>query len=123
MAWWIIIDQSATNKGSLDFSHYICGILATISFIMVNTVTNEMMNGTGYSDGACGPNGVKIWLFTGFVLGFAAMIAAVWLMVGEFGTENPQPGVALLLQNFMILFASLTYKFGRTEESFGGGGF
>jgi hypothetical protein len=78
------------------------------------------LNGTGYSEGCMGSNGVKVWLFTGFVLGFAAMIAAVWLMVEEFH-EKPEPGIALLLQNIMILLASLLYKFGRTDEAFGGG--
>jgi len=89
---------------------------------MVNTVSNEMLNGAGaYDGGVCGSNGIKIWLFTGFVLGFAAMIASVWLMIGEFtGDQKRSQGIALLLQNVFILFASLIYKFGRNEESFGG---
>lgn len=89
---------------------------------MVNTVSNEMLNGTGYDGGACGPSGIKIWLFTGFVLGFAAMIASVWLMIGEYTEDDGKQsqGIGLLLQNVMILLASLIYKFGRNEESFGG---
>lgn len=80
------------------------------------------MNGTGYSDGCMGTNGVKVWLFTGFVLGFSALIASIWLMISEFTqeTENKQeswPGIALLLQNVLILMSSLLYKFGRSDEA------
>lgn len=124
MAWWIVIAIAATaEKGhSPDFAYYICGILGTLSLIMVNTVSNEMLNGAGYEGGACGSSGIKIWLFTGFVLGFASVIASVWLMISEF-TESMKStkGVGIVLQNFFILFASLIYKFGRSDEtSFGG---
>lgn len=83
-------------------------------------VSNEMLNGTGYEGGICSSHGVKIWLFTGFVLGFASVIASVWLLVSEFKDLQSQ-GVGLVLQTFLILFSSLIYKFGRNEEgTFGG---
>jgi Uncharacterised protein family (UPF0220) len=43
-AWWIVIGIAATaeKESAPDFSYYICGILGTISLIMVNTVSNEV---------------------------------------------------------------------------------
>lgn len=81
-----------------------------------------MLNGGGnYEGGICGSNGIKIWLFTGFVLGFASVIASVWLLISEFTDEKHIQGMGIVLQNFFILFASLIYKFGRNDEtSFGG---
>lgn len=38
MGWWFIIDASTAHGGGVNFAHHICGILATISFIMINTV-------------------------------------------------------------------------------------
>ncbi|CRK98398.1 CLUMA_CG011757, isoform A [Clunio marinus] len=122
-AWWIIIAIAATadKDETPSFSYYICGILGTLSLIMVNTVSNEMLNGTGYEGGICSTHGVKIWLFTGFVLGFASVIASVWLLVSEFTDKLHIQGIGIVLQNFFILFASLIYKFGRNEEgTFGG---
>ena len=88
---------------------------------MVNTVSNEMLNGTGYEGGICSTHGVKIWLFTGFVLGFASVIASVWLLVSEFAGKLDLQGAGLVMQTFFILFASLIYKFGRNDEgTFGG---
>lgn len=115
------IAATAEEGKGPDFSYYICGILGTLSLIMVNTVSNEMLNGTGYEGGICSSHGVKIWLFTGFVLGFASVIASVWLLVSEFTDKLHVQGVGIVLQNFFILFASLIYKFGRNEEgTFGG---
>lgn len=81
-----------------------------------------MLAGTGYEGGICSTNGVKIWLFTGFVLGFASVIASVWLLVSDFNDKLHAQGIALVLQAFSILFASLIYKFGRNDDggSFGG---
>lgn len=117
----IAIAATAEKDQRPDFSYYICGILGTISLIMVNTVSNEMLNGTGYEGGLCSSHGVKIWLFTGFVLGFASVIASVWLLVSEFTVHLPIQGIGIVMQNFLILFSSLIYKFGRNEEgTFGG---
>lgn len=117
------VAATAEKDASPDFSYYICGILGTLSFIMVNTVTNEMLNGTGYEGGICSSNGVKIWLFTGFVLGFASVIASVWLLIVDFTDKHHAQGIALVLQAFGILFASLLYKFGRNDEAGSFGGF
>jgi len=122
-AWWFVIAIAASAEPGTtpDFSYYICGILGTISLIMVNTVSNEMLNGTGYEGGICSSHGVKIWLFTGFVLGFASVIASVWLLVSEFAGKLDLQGAGLVMQTFFILFASLIYKFGRNDEgTFGG---
>lgn len=32
--------------------------------------------------------GARIWIFVGFVLGFAAIIAAVWVMIASFSDES-----------------------------------
>lgn len=50
--WWVVIGVAATaeKENAPEFSYYVCGILGTLSFIMVNTVTNEMMAGTGLLD-------------------------------------------------------------------------
>jgi hypothetical protein len=79
------------------------------------------LNGQAYDGGCVGSHGAKLWLFTGFVIGFAAIIAAIWIMVEEFTVAtagNVWPGVALLLQNVFILLSSLIYKFGRTSENY-----
>lgn len=52
VAWWLVIDSSATDN-RLYFSHYLCGILGTISFIMVNTVTTDMVRDLLYETLQC----------------------------------------------------------------------
>lgn len=34
--------------------------------------------------GWIGPRGARLWLFVGFVLGFAAVIASCWILVSQF---------------------------------------
>lgn len=43
------------------------------------------LNGDSLTSGGCmDPRGARIWIFVGFVLGFAAIIAAVWTMIASF---------------------------------------
>ncbi|XP_050095678.1 transmembrane protein 50B [Anopheles aquasalis] len=120
--WWIIIDTASVYPDSFNFSFYICGILATISFIMVNAVSNEMLHGgAAFTGGVLGESGIKVFLFAGFVLGFTSIIAAIWIMVAEFAVNEARtdkyPGYALLIHNVFIFFSTLIYKFGRQSEN------
>lgn len=38
---------------------------------------------TAFSGGCMEARGARIWIFVGFVLGFAAIIAAVWVMIAD----------------------------------------
>jgi len=120
--WWFIIDAITVHPGAIHAIHIILGILGTVSLIMVNSVTQAQISGDApFSGGCLEARGARIWIFVGFVLGFAAIIAAVWVMVANFN-EAPKdasswPAVSLLLQNVFIFLASLTFKFGRSEEA------
>lgn len=46
------------------------------------------MRGDVYEGGCLGSRGTKIWLFLGFVLGFASVIAAVGLLFANFMEEG-----------------------------------
>lgn len=120
--WWIIIDTASVYPSAFNFSYYICGILATISFVMVNAISNEMLHGSaGFTGGILGESGIKVFLFAGFVLGFTAIIAAIWIMIADFAVNESRtdkyPGYALLMHNIFIFFSMIIYKFGRHSES------
>lgn len=67
--------------------------------------------------------GSRLWLMCGFVLSFASLVAAMWIMLEDYvlvpGDHANWPGVVLFLHIFLIFVASLVYKFGRTEELWG----
>merc|ERR1711874_436967 len=104
------------------------GVLFFFGWWLVNAVSNGQLTGEAYTTGCLGANGVRIWFFFGFLLGFGSLIGASWILFGEYVTEtegktfNPKstyPGVAIFLQNACIFFASLIYKFGRSEDLWG----
>lgn len=64
-----------------------------------------------------GENGAKLWLFVGFVLGFASLIASVWIVIADLKDSMTTGGIQFLLQNIFILASSLLYKFGRRDNS------
>lgn len=87
--WWFLIDAMALYPHSMDAIHVILGILGTISLFMVNSVTQAQLNGdVGYSGGCMEARGARIWIFVGYVLGFAAIIAAIWVMVANFNSAG-----------------------------------
>ncbi|XP_035905907.1 transmembrane protein 50A [Anopheles stephensi] len=120
--WWIIIDTASTYPESFNFSYYICGILATISFIIVNAISNDLLHSSGaYTNGILNAGTAKLFLFAGFVLGFTSIIAAIWIMIAEFAVNESRtdkyPGYALLIQNIFIFLSTLIYKFGPPSEN------
>ncbi|KAJ8686697.1 hypothetical protein QAD02_022491 [Eretmocerus hayati] len=120
--WWLVIDVSAIYKDVMQPHYHVWGIIGTISLLMVNSVTNAQIRGEAYDGGFLGAQGARGWLFIGFVMGFAAVIASSWILFVDFladGKKSSWPGVGLFLQNAFIFFGSLTYKFGRSEENWG----
>ncbi|EDV38955.1 uncharacterized protein Dana_GF24739 [Drosophila ananassae] len=119
VGWWILIDaMSIDGKHQITTGHVFIGIFGTISFCMVNVVKGEHIS-EEHNSSESGARIAKIWLLVGFFMGFASIIAAVWVMIDDFINNDKKDGwfgVALLLQNVFILFASLIYKFGRNEE-------
>lgn len=117
--WWIIFDVAA-RYSSDDFhgGFYLLGISGTISFIIVNSISNSQLTEDGYD--SVNPRAAKGCLLLGFIFGFTALLGSVWILIGEYGSSkypNPYPGVALMIQNLLIFFGSLTFKFGRVDES------
>lgn len=126
VGWWIIIDVASNYPSMKEFNHayHVCGVIGTISLFMINAVSNAQVRGDAYSNGCFGPRGARAWLFIGFVLGFAAVIAACWILFADFvGSDDKDkrswPGVGLFLQNTFIFIGSLVYKFGRSEDLWG----
>ena len=50
----------------------------------VNAVSNGQLTGEAYTTGCLGTNGVRIWFFFGFLLGFGSLIGASWILFGEY---------------------------------------
>lgn len=116
--WWIIIDVAA-RYSSNDFNgaFYLLGISGTVSFIIVNSISNSQLREDGYD--TANPRAAKGCLLLGFIFGFTALLGSVWILISEYGSGNytkAYPGIALLIQNLLIFFGSLTFKFGRVDE-------
>lgn len=113
----MIIDVGARYTAN-DFhaAFYIFGVFGTLSFIIVNSISNSQLRDDGYDSNARAAKGC---LLLGFILGFSALTGSVWILISEYASgkyENAYPGVALLIQNILIFLGSLTFKFGRVEE-------
>ncbi|CAH0386118.1 unnamed protein product [Bemisia tabaci] len=118
--WWFMIDATFVNSDQMSGGYHVCGIVGTISLIMVNIVSNAQIEGDSYSGGCFGSRGARAWLFMGFVLGFASVIASCWILIADFlgpgSKSNTWVGVSLFIQNFLIFAASLVYKFCRVDD-------
>lgn len=122
--WWFVIDAAAgyTSNDEFPKACHVCGVVGTIALLMINMVSNGQIRGDSYSDGCLGQTGARIWLFIGFLLSFGSLIASAWILFGIYVVpqKNPfWPGVAVFLQNTLIFFGALVFKFGRSEELWG----
>merc|ERR1711994_69279 len=126
--WWFAIDAAAVHpdKEQLKDVFHICGVFGTLSFFMVNAVSNGQLRGESFTEGCLGVRGARIWFFFGLLMGFGSLIGASWILFGEyiaqvnhdsFKPDVTYPGVAIFLQNSCIFIASLVFKFGRVEDN------
>jgi len=120
--WWILIAVFATPGAQINGWYFVVGIVGTLSMFMINAISNTQVRGDSMGDSPMGTKGARLWLLGGFVLGFGALIASIWIMFAAYvvpDATNIWPGVFLFLQNFLIFVGSLVYKFGRTEDLWG----
>lgn len=70
----------------------------------MNTVSNAVIRGE--TNGRLGPGGARVWLFIGFVMGFAAIIAACWILFADFVTKSTGWYYVLLRKKYYISYIS-----------------
>lgn len=128
-AWWLWLDavvHSAFLGVTVPAIAYIPGCIATVALLMINFIHREELNDYDpFSDGEdCG---VRTWLFFSYVVSFGSLVGAVWIMVEDFST-NPDltsdekwPGVAGIIQTFLILGSGLLFWVSRSSQSGSGG--
>lgn len=124
IGWWFIIDAAIMYPSQDDFHHacHTVGVFGTLALFMINSVSNSSLRGDNYVDGCLGQTGARIWFLIGFILSFGSVIAASGVLFGVYvvpGKYPNWPGIALFLQNALIFFGGLVFKFGRTEEQWG----
>ncbi|XP_027199097.1 transmembrane protein 50A [Dermatophagoides pteronyssinus] len=118
IGWWIIIDISSRYYyPDFNNAYHVCGVLATISLLMINSVSSSRIEMYSYGGG---DYTVHIWLFIGFVLGFGSLIASLWILFGAYVVTgvNILPGLGIFFQNLFIFLGSIIFKFGRRYDEF-----
>ncbi|KAI6183008.1 hypothetical protein M3Y97_00441500 [Aphelenchoides bicaudatus] len=109
---WLYIDTAAVYKADWNNVYILVTIASCVAMFMVNSVSNSQIHGGSYDyEGILGTRGARFWLMLAFILSFASLVAATWLMFSEYvlreGNDPKWPGVALFLNNFLIFAASL----------------
>ena len=51
-------------------------------------MSNGQLRGESYTEGCLGVRSARVWFFFGFLLGFASLIGASWILFGEYVTNG-----------------------------------
>eukprot|EP00040_Diaphanoeca_grandis_P032796 m.199587 g.199587 ORF g.199587 m.199587 type:complete len:157 (-) comp32740_c0_seq1:337-807(-) len=119
VAWWVIIDASLVHF--IEPSHQVIGAISSLGLIMVNSISGSMIDGDSYSDGVCGPAGMRLWLIIGLMMSFGGFIAGAWVMSQQYLKRDDRPnegGISLFFQNVLIFISSMIFKFGRAPANY-----
>jgi len=123
IGWWCAIDASVTDPNNIKPIYHLCGVFGCISMFMINNASNGQLRGDAYTDGLLGGIAAKVWFFLGCLMGFGAMLGSFVIFFGDYISSDQYssavPGVQLVLQNLGIMFGSLLYRFGRSEDIWG----
>ena len=121
-AVWLMIDTSVayTPSGEWSNAYFLLTLAGTVAMFMINSVSNNQVTGQAMEESILGTKGARLWMMTAFFLSFASIVASLWIMFAEFvlvqGNIPNWPGLVIFFHSLFIFFASLVYKFGRSEE-------
>merc|ERR1712088_762009 len=85
--WWFAIDAAAVHPDKEQLKD----VFDTLSFFMVNAVSNGQLRGESFTEGCLGVRGARIWIL------FGEYVAKVNQQT--FDPKVTYPGVAIFLQN------------------------
>ncbi|KAK3543325.1 hypothetical protein QTP70_018076, partial [Hemibagrus guttatus] len=73
---------------------------------MINAVSNAHVYGDTYGEGCLGQTGARVWLFIGFLIMFASLIASIWILFAAYVSPGlpVYPGLCVFFQNLLIFF-------------------
>ncbi|EDV26469.1 Transmembrane protein 50A [Trichoplax sp. H2] len=117
--WWVFIDAATTDQFNPAFC--VCGIVSMVGLLMINAISTGQLHGDAYSGGCLGQTGSRIWFIFGFGCLFGGLISSGWILFASYVVPHAKdvwPGVAVFLQNVLLFFSALTFKFGRTEDPY-----
>ncbi|KAM3722303.1 Transmembrane protein 50B [Dirofilaria immitis] len=82
IGWWLLIDTAAIYSpvGQWNNVYIIVTVCGTIAMFMVNAVSNSQVRGESMNENILGTKGSRLWLMLGFVLSFASLVAALWII-------------------------------------------
>eukprot|EP01012_Entosiphon_sulcatum_P049668 TRINITY_DN6832_c0_g1_i1.p1 TRINITY_DN6832_c0_g1~~TRINITY_DN6832_c0_g1_i1.p1 ORF type:complete len:143 (+),score=30.16 TRINITY_DN6832_c0_g1_i1:33-431(+) len=116
-AWWFFIDGAAIkHDGSYDFVMWLPGLFGTLSFILINfTKPSDLNQDDPLNEGS--GNRAKIGFFVSLLVGFTAIIVAVWVMVDKTDMKGTFSGTSLIVQSVLLLVAGVIFWVGRNEKT------
>ncbi|GAX76275.1 hypothetical protein CEUSTIGMA_g3719.t1 [Chlamydomonas eustigma] len=117
--WWFWADAIALSPHRVPFDQYLPGIIATLALVMINLIRKDELADIDPFDDASYCR-ARVWLFLSYVVSFASLVAAVWVMIQHY-SSNPDftpaekwPGAAGIFQVSFILGSALLFFISRT---------
>ncbi|KAI9140895.1 UPF0220-domain-containing protein [Paraphysoderma sedebokerense] len=128
IGWWIFIDAIVVANAKhlpepILFEDYVPGIMSTLGLIMINSVDKSLLSANEYSH--YGGSGVawkaRLFAFIGIAiavgsLGGAISILSLKYIAKGLVDQNAWPGVAIVVQNFLIFLSAMMLWLGRNVE-------
>ena len=103
--WLVFIDAQINSKDAFPPTHILPPLCVTIAAIMTNLVSvSHVAENTQ----------VKVWLFIWFTVGCICVGSSIWILIREYPPPLDQyPGVSILVQTILTLFAGFLFFIGR----------
>ena len=106
--WWAFFDGVVYAPDAFPWIHILPPTGSTIAFICINLVTLQQMKEIALA---------RVWTFVFLTIGCVSIGGAMWITAVEYPPDisSNWPGVAIILQTIMLLFASILFFIGRSN--------
>ncbi|KAJ4458606.1 hypothetical protein PAPYR_5574 [Paratrimastix pyriformis] len=123
IGWWLFIDGAVmgprtdadwgitTGNSTVQWAYYFPGVIGNVAGIFFCSLNMNNVNGDS-SDSDCVKMFTKVLYFSLLAIIFAAPLFSIWILITyAIGAKFVWPGIAILLQNLLIMAGSLTFRF------------
>ena len=99
-AWLVFIDSQVTSHDAFPGTHVIAPLMCTLAGVLINFANPQQIEEL---------TAVRVWIFIWFTVQAVCIGNALFILSTQYPADDNYPGVGMLLQTILCVFATMLF--------------